>query len=425
MEIPSNGEAVRDRSVWSTALRQPRHPELSSDTKADVCVVGAGIAGLTTAYLLTRSGRSVVVLEGRRVGSGETGSTTAHLSSAIDDSFVEIERIHGSAGAELAARSHAAAIDQIEAIVAAERIDCGFERLDGYLFAAPGDEHEIAPELGAALRAGLSVERMSSAPLDGFQSGPCLCFRDQAQFHPLAYTSALTRAIVACGGRIFEGTHVDRVRGGSPARVHAGPWVVTADAVVVATNVPFNDRVTIHTKQSPYTTYVIGAGVPRGSVKKALYWDTADPYHYVRLESARATESGIEGDVLIVGGEDHRTGEIEVEPGERYKRLEHWARERFPSIQSVEFRWAGQVMETLDGLAFIGRNPLDDANVFVITGDSGMGMTHGTLGAMLVRDLITGCENPWEALYEPSRKPLRALGTYVREALDMASHYGD
>src|SRR5205814_7419905 len=162
-------------------------------------------------------------------------------------------------------------------------------------------------ELEAALRAGLAgVERLPRAPLASFNTGPCLRFPRQGQFHPLKYLAGLARAILRDGGRIFTGTHAERIDGGTPARVatRGGP-VVTAAAVVVATNTPVNDRVAIHTKQAAYLTYAIGARVPRGAVPKALYWDTLDPYHYVRLQPGPAAGE----DVLIVGGEDHKTGQ--------------------------------------------------------------------------------------------------------------------
>lgn len=186
----------------------------------------------------------------------------------------------------------------------------------------------------------------------------------------------------------------------------------------------------IHTKQAPYLTYAIGAPVPRGSLVKGLYWDTLDPYHYVRLQSLASEEpNGTRSnfgndDVLIVGGEDHKTGQA-TDQGERYARLEAWARERFPMMREVRFRWSGQVMETIDGLAFIGRNPMDEPNVFIVTGDSGMGMTHGTIAGILLTDLILNRENPWAALYDPSRKTLRAAGEFAQENLNVARQYTD
>src|SRR5262245_39776990 len=286
-------------------------------------------------------------------------------------------------------------------------------------------------ELAAAHRAGLAgVQKMSHVPLDCCGLGPCLRFPGQGQFHPLKYLAGLVKAIEREGGQIFTNTHADQINGGSPARVKAGRHSVTADAVVVATNTPINDLVAIHTKQAPYMTYVIGAKVPRGYVPRALYWDTGPvshgsppvPYHYLRLQTA---EGGRENhDLLIIGGEDHKSGQANDTEG-RHGRLEEWARERFPEMGPIAFVWGGQVMEPVDGVAYIGRNPLDKDNVFIATGDSGMGMTHGTIAGILITDLIQGRDNPWAKLYDPSRKPLRALGRYAREALNMAAQYTD
>jgi len=186
-----------------------------------------------------------------------------------------------------------------------------------------------------------------------------------------------------------------------------------------------NDWLVIHTKQAAYRTFVIGASVPAGSVHKALYWDTPDPYHYVRLQSLSQPQlSSPASDLLIVGGEDHKTGQAD-DAEARYSRLEQWARFRFPMMTEVKFRWSGQVMETIDGMAFIGRNPMDKENVYIATGDSGNGMTHGTIAGLLLTDLIQGRENAWATLYDPSRKTLRAAKSFVKETINMAAQYGD
>src|ERR671925_1566014 len=203
----------RTDSLWMATLPPPVRRPLAEDLRTDVAVIGAGIAGITTAYLLALEGRRVVVLEDGAVGGGETGRTTAHLSNALDDRYHVLERLHGQEGARLAAESHAAAIDRIESIIAAEGIACDFQRLDGYLFVPPGESLEILDaEFEAARRAGLRDVRMvPRAPVSSFDSGPCLLFPRQAQFHPLAYLGALVDAIERRGGRIFGATHVTGV----------------------------------------------------------------------------------------------------------------------------------------------------------------------------------------------------------------------
>jgi glycine/D-amino acid oxidase-like deaminating enzyme/nitrite reductase/ring-hydroxylating ferredoxin subunit len=416
----------------ASAEEIPSDGRLTEDVRADVCIVGAGIAGMTTAYLLTREGKSVVVLDDGPVGGGMTSRTTAHLVNALDDRFYELERLHGEEGSRLAAESHSAAISLVEKVAKEEGIDCEFERLDGYLFAPPNEsKQQLEDELEATHRAGLvEVEMVERAPIKDFDTGKALRFPNQAQFHPLKYLAGLARAIRRDGrGRIFTETHASKIEGGERARIETeSGQVITADAVVVATNTPVNDRFAIHTKQAPYITYVIGARVPRGSVTRALLWDTPDPYHYVRLESITARneqgEAEDEYDMLIVGGEDHKTGQAD-DAGRRYAALERWTRTRFPMIESVDFQWSGQVMEPVDGLAFIGKNPMDDDNVYVATGDSGNGMTHGTIAGLLLTDLIMGRENEWATLYEPSRKTLKAMPEFMSENLNVAAQYAN
>lgn len=420
----------RSASVWMETADVPAPERLNENIQADVCVIGAGIAGLTTAYLLAREGKKVVVLEDGQIGGGETASTTAHLSTALDDRYYEAESLHGEDNTRTIAESFSAAIDKIEAIIKDEKIDCEFERLDGFLFVPPGEEiHQLYRELEAARKAGLSeVEIVDRAPLESFDTGPCLRFPRQGQFHPLKYLSGLAHAIERDGGQIFTKTHATKIQGGTPTLVlTSNGYQITAGAVVVATNSPINDLrsasstdvLGIHTKQSAYRSYVIGARIPSGSVPKILLWDTPDPYHYIRIQKGDATF-----DWLIVGGEDHKTGQ-EDDGEERYRRLETWARARFPMIEQVELRWSGQVQESVDGIGFIGHDLAGSPNVYIATGDSGMGMTNGTLAGIILTDLIMGRKNKWAYLYDPSRVAVRAAGDFIQENVNTLSQYRD
>lgn len=415
----------QSRSVWMDTAEVPLESSLAKEVSADVCIVGAGIAGMSTAYLLAREGKSVVVLDDGPIGGGMTERTTAHLVNALDDRYFELERLHGEEGARLAAESHTAAINAVEAIVEQEAINCEFERLDGYLFVPPRESQKVLDdELEAVHKAGLTdIEKVERVPWDSYDTGPALRFPRQAQFHPLKYLAGLARAIKEKGGRIYTQTHATEIEGGKQARVETtGGGVVNAGAVVVATNTPINDLIAIHTKQAPYQTYVIGARIPLGSVTRALYWDTPDPYHYIRIETVG--EAAAAYDVLIVGGEDHKTGQ-QNDANKRFAALERWTRHRFPMVEGIEYRWSGEVMEPIDGLAFIGRNPMDKDNVYIATGDSGNGMTHGTIAGILLNDLIMGRKNAWESLYDPSRITLKALPEFVKENLNVAMQFAD
>ncbi|SNC75474.1 Glycine/D-amino acid oxidase [Hymenobacter gelipurpurascens] len=420
---PTRTSGATFSSWFGTTEALPKYPSLRKSIVADVVVVGGGIAGLTTAYLLGREGLEVVVLEDGELASGESGRTTAHLSNALDDRYTTLEQLFGEAGARLAADSHGQAIDCIEEIVRREHISCDFTRLNGYLFLPKnGKPKELDEEKAAAYRAGLTdVQRVPDAGAKGFRTGECLVFPDQGQFHILKYLRGLAEAIERQGGKIFTHTHVAEVYGGNQARAVISDEIdVQARAVVVATNTPMNDRVVMHTKQSPYRTYALAARVPKGAVTRALYWDTSDPYHYIRLQEQP------DYDLLIVGGEDHKTGQ-EDKPEERLRCLEEWTREHFPAVESIEYQWSGQVMEPVDGLGYAGRNPLDAENVYIITGDSGHGMTHSTLGAQIITDLILERPNPWAHLYDPGRVTVRpeSVKEFVRENVNVVAEYTD
>ena len=409
---PGSGRSV---SLWMVTAHGPVYPPLEEDVRADICVIGAGLTGLFTAYNLARAGLSVVVLDDGPVGGGDTARTTAHLTSALDARYTRLEGYHGENGTRLIADSHRRAIDMIESVVQQERIACGFERLDGYLFAArPSDSDALHEEQQAATRAGLPAE-FTRAPITG--APVAVRFPGQAQFEPLDFLFGLAAALTRRGGRIYGGTHATSFESGPPAHVETarGP-VVSANGLVVATHTPVNDRVAIHTKQAPYRTYVVAARTLSHSVTRALYWDTDDPYHYVRLH-------GQGSPWLIVGGQDHRTGQAN-DAIERQRELEAWMRDHFPAAGPVEFRWSGQVFEPVDGLGLIGRNP-GDQNVFIATGFAGNGMTHAAVAGALLCDLIQGRPNAWTEIYDPSRITLRSAGEYVRENVSGARHYAE
>ncbi|HZG00500.1 MAG TPA: FAD-dependent oxidoreductase, partial [Chitinophagales bacterium] len=230
----------------------------------------------------------------------------------------------------------------------------------------------------------------------------------------------LVEAAVRRGVRVYTQTHaneIDREDGLVEVETSAGGKVICND-VVVATNSPVSDLALVHIKQSAYRTFVVAGPVPKGSVPLALYWDNDEPYHYVRLQPEA------DHDVLIIGGEDHKTGQ-EDDANERYTRLENWARLRFPMLGEIKYRWSGQVVEPIDGLGYIGHEPEGKKNQYIITGDSGMGMTHATLGATIVRDLILGRENLWANVYRAGRLNLKAGGEMLREDLNMAAQYVD
>jgi glycine/D-amino acid oxidase-like deaminating enzyme/nitrite reductase/ring-hydroxylating ferredoxin subunit len=415
-------------SFWIDSIDPIKFTSLSKDEQTDVVIVGGGIAGMTVAYCLCKSGKKVVLVEDGFIGSGETGRTTAHIVNALDDFYTNIESHFGEEGAKLAAQSHTAAIDFVEQVVKENNINCQFRRVDGYLFLHETDDRKtLDDELDATRRAGIKTALLNEVPGIPIEKSISLHYPRQGQFHPLHYLKGLADAIQSMGGKIYTETRADKI---SEKGVEANGFFVKADHVVVATNTPINDIVTMHTKQFPFRSYVIGALIQQDSIQPALWWDSGDqhskwytqPYHYVRV-----ADYDDQYFLLIAGGEDHKTGQADTEDipeEERFIALEQWTRTRFPQMEKIVYRWSGQVMEPIDHLAFIGKNP-GDKNVYIATGDSGNGMTHGTIAGMLISDLINGKENAWEKIYDPSRLQFDMAGTYLKEAGNMAAQYVD
>lgn len=415
-------------SFWINSVEPIRFTPLTSNLKTEIAVVGGGIAGLSVAYCLVKAGKKVVVVEDGFIGSGETGRTTAHLVNALDDRYTEIESLLGEEKCRLAAESHTAAINFIESVVREENIDCDFKRVDGFLFLHPTDNHStIDDEFVATNKYGICTEKMQGVPGLSGENGICLRFPDQAQFHPMKYLRGLAEYIVRNGGSIYTETHIDEI---GKTGIKTMNFSIGAEHVVVATNSPVNNWVTIHTKQHPYRTYVIGGLIAKDTIRPGLWWDTGnmksewvtEPYHYVRIQHYDETH-----DLLIAGGEDHKTGQADkenIDEEQRYAKLERWTRKRFPEMKEIVYHWSGQVMEPVDLMAFIGKNP-GDKNIYIATGDSGNGMTHGAIAGMLISDLILGRKNPWEKLYDPSRITLKATPDFLKEVGNMSAQYLD
>jgi len=416
-------EFMGSTSIWKATQPMPSYPPLTENLETDVCVIGSGMAGLTTAYLLSQEGKKVILLEAGDVCSGETSRTTAHFA-VPDDGFFEIENMFGADSSRLVADSFGQATSLVESICKEENIDCDFVRLNGYLFSqTPNSEPNLDKEYDAAVRAGVTVRKLDRVPDLSFDTGSCLEFADQAQFHPLRYLAGLCKSIERNGGKIF--THSRALDIKSPTGdklVITAEHSVQAKAVVVATNTPFNDWVVMHTKQAGYMTYVVALQVPKDSVPRILLWETNDPYMYVRLTEPK--ENADLFDLLLVGGQDHKVGQ-DIHPEHRYNELEQWARQRYPMAGAVEYRWSGEVMEPADGVAFLGKNPMDADDIYIITGDSGNGMSHCTVGAILITDLIMGRKNAWEELYDPARKATEGITKFTKELANTLAQYAD
>ena len=400
---------------WADSASLPTFPKIDHDVNVDVVIVGGGITGLTTAYLLLTAGKSVVVLERGSCAEIDTGHTTAHLTMVTDSRLNELTNTFGASHAQAVWDAGRAAIDQIERIVDEHEIDCSFDVVDGYLHTPAGESDakqidSLREDARLAREFGFDAEFVASVP---FASAPGVRFADQARFHPRKYLAGLVRALREKGGEIFEHSGADEFLT-DPIRVQANGHTLTCKDIVIATHNPIAGIASatradlFQTKLALYTSYVVAGRVSRDVVPDALFWDTANPYHYLRIEPRRDYQ------LVIFGGEDHKTGQVS-DTSECYARLERSLLDTLPGI-ALTHRWSGQVIETPDGLPYIGR--MAD-HQYAATGFSGNGMTFGTLAGVMIADAIQGRQNPWADLFDPARKAIRrGLWDYVKENAD-------
>jgi glycine/D-amino acid oxidase-like deaminating enzyme/nitrite reductase/ring-hydroxylating ferredoxin subunit len=407
--------ALDTTSYWIDSAPLPRYGQLDRNLDVDVAVIGGGITGITTAYLLKQSGKKVALLDRRRLASVDTGHTTAHVTFVTDLPLTELEKNFGRDHARAVWDAGRAALCQISSTVESERIDCDFAWINAYLHTAiegtgdlNADDLRKEAELASAL--GFEARFMERVP---FMNRPGVEFEGQALFHPRKYLRALVESIPGDGSHVFENTNADEVED-KPHAVVAGRHRIGCDYVVVATHTPLTGKANIasatlfQTKPALYTTYAVAGRVPSGDASEGSFWDTSDPYNYLRVERRRGF------DYAILGGEDHKTGQAE-DTRACFERLEHRMRALFPKID-IRHQWSGQVIETPDGLPYIG----DTADrQFAATGFAGNGMTFGTLAAMMACDRFLGRKNPWTDLFDPGRKKIKgALWDYIRENKD-------
>ena len=406
---------MRNVPFWIDSAPIEKFPRLKRNVTVDVVVVGAGVTGITAAYLLKKAGSTVALIERERVASIDTGHTTAHLTYITDVELRQLVRNFGEDHAQAAWDAGAAAIDEIERIVMQEEIGCEFTRAPAYVHVRVGgspkkEAPSLKKEAEIAAKLGFDAEYSESAPHFNL---PAVRFANQAKFHPRKYLRSLVEEIPGNNSHVFEksaATEFDAKK----RRVKVNRNWISFDRVVMATNNPLvglasiTSATLLQTKLSLYTSYAFGARVPSSTVPEALFWDTREPYDYLRIDRHRGF------DYIVYGGEDHKTGQKKATT-KAYARLLARLKKIIPKA-NVDHHWSGQVICTPDGLPYIGENA---EHQFVATGYCGNGITFGTVAAMMACDWTTGRKNPWTELFAVDRKKIKgATWNYLRENKD-------
>ncbi len=407
---------MKNVPYWIDTMQIGPFPPLRSDLEVDVLVVGGGVTGVTTAYLLQEAGLRIALIEREGIASIDTGHTTAHLTYVTDTPLQRLVKRFGPDHARAVWDAGAAAIDEIERVVNKEKIECRLTRVPGYfhesVFAEPSesDRAEVQQDAKLAQELGFDAIMVKSVPVFNV---PGVRFADQAEFHPRKYLGPLAAKIVERGADVFEKSSAEEFDSEKRRVKVNGHWI-TFDRLILATNNPLvglsdlSSATVFQTKLSLYSSYALGARIPRDSLPIALFWDTADPYNYLRVHRDD------DFDYAIFGGEDHKTGQV-TNTENCYGRLVMHLKKFAPEAQ-IEHRWSGQVIETNDGLPFIGENA---PGQFIATGFCGNGITFGTVSAMMARDWATGRKNPWRDLFDVDRKVIRGgAWDYVKENAD-------
>lgn len=376
------------------------YPSLDSWITADVAVIGGGITGTITAYLLARAGKKVAMIDKGTLESSTTAYTTAFITQVIDTSLTNLISIYDKETATKIWRAGKEAIEHIEEIVDREEIKCEFTRTSEYIYATSDAEaKKLEVEAKAAQSAGFPGVIFHKTGLQ-FENHGYLEIPNQAKFHPLKFLVELREKFTQIGGRIYECTEalgieemIDDLR-----VVVTKKGRIEATDVVVTTHKPFNNPPKLFPHKGMYTSYVLELEIPKGEVKEGLYLDLKNPYHYFRVDN------GEHVDRIMVGGEDHRS-ELHLDPEKSYKALCDYIENLFPKMKYTSTRrWRGSILEPIDSIPYIGRYSKDFPNEYTATAFSGNGMTYASIAATIIRDLIMEKDNEYAEIFDASRK---------------------
>lgn len=405
-------------SHWMTSTPSTAYRPLDSDLDVDVLVIGGGIAGLSTAWEVSRTGRSVAVVEADRIAAGVTGYTTAKLTAQHTLVYAHLREARGAAGAEAYAKSQSAALERVAEVAGLLGVDCELERRPAYTW-VESDERvdEVLAEVEAAREAGLDASFTTTIG-PAFQVAGAIRVENQAQFHPRKYLLALADDLTAGGGRIFERTRAVELHEDSK-RCRVGTehgHTITAQHVVVATHYPVFDRALLFTRLTVRRELVVAATIPADLDPGGLF---ITPEQNTR--SVRTAPYGDSGRLLIVTGEHFTPGDGGVEA--RWQRLVDWTMAQFPDANIVQ-RWATQDTSSSDRIPFIGPLHVGARNAWVATGFGGWGMTSGVMSGQMLAAQIAGEQVPWASLYDPRRvHPVEEAPTVAKLTASVARHF--
>lgn len=388
-------------SYWVDSTEQPAHPHLTGDVEADVAVVGAGIAGLSTATFLAEDGHSVVLLDANGIATKTTGHTAAKVTVAHGLRYSSLLDTFGEAKARLYADANRTALEEVSSRVADENIDCAFRRAPAYSYVPPGDDtQQIKDEVTAVRRLGLEATYVEDVPAP-VDVAAGIRYDDQAHFHPRAYLLSLLDTFEAEGGQVYGNTRATDIESGPRQRIETPEGRVRADDVVVASHYPFVKRRLYLPRTLPGQEHIIAVEVD-GDPPEGMYYDAGTDLHSFR---PIPTENGT---MLLVEGKKHPTGLAE-DTMELLREVQSFATSTFP-VEDITYRWSAQDYMTMDQVPYIGPISPFSENLYVATGFGGWGMTHGTVAGLLLSDLIAGRDNEWAELYTPNRiPPLKSL----------------
>lgn len=403
------------RSLWMATSPATNYPSLLGDIEVDVAVVGAGITGLTTAWLLKKRGLRVAVIEANRIAASTSGHTTGKITSLQGLTYADLAHEAGDNHARIYAEANQAAIEHIAAIIDEENIDCDFHRAPAYTFTTSREGiPDIEAEVEVARRLGLPVSFTTETGLP-FQVEGAIRMENQAMFHPRAYLLALADRIDGDGSAIYEQTRATDVTTDSGCEVVTRHGRVRAGHVVLATQIPFLDRGGFFARTSPSKSYLLASRID-GDVPEGMYLGTGETSHTLRPYTSA------NGTWLIIGGEGHKVGQDE-DTRRRYDALEAWTRATFP-VREITHSWSAQDYIPVDNVPYIGKLTPMSERIFVATGFRKWGMTTGMIAGIILSDTIDGKNHPWLEVFDASRLDItRSAKKFIAENMNVAMRF--